>query len=195
MYKIITLKVFTRIYDAKKNHSIKCSFNKSTDTIIDNSSAASFLFLSRPTNSHNWIIFIDCRTVTRWRDIDRILCVGENRLIKHSSLPTSLANPRSPTRKGPTRPNFRGTAIMTVIFLHLEERAHFLPARPSLPMPSLPLFSLRRRRECPAPAILLKPTATIAPHSFFFFHLFAPLPHLVRSIATPPSWSKLFNEY
>lgn len=108
----------------------------------------------------------DSNTVTRLRQ--DIMC-GENRLIKHGSLPASLAIPRSPTRKGPTRPNFRGTAIMTVIFLHLEERAHFLPARPSSPTPFSPLFSLRRRRECPAPAILLKPTATIAPHPFFSF--------------------------
>lgn len=89
----------------------------------------------------------------------------------------SHRNPRSPTGKEPTRPNFRGTAIMTVIFLHLEERAHFLPARHSHPRPwPSPPFSLRRRRrrERSAPAILLKPTATIAARPFFTFCFSAP---------------------
>lgn len=154
-----------KILQRKENRSIKRSFNKSTSRIIDNSRAVrAFVSPGTDTDTYNSVIFMDCRTVTRFRQ--DIMC-GENRLIKHSSLPASLADPRSPTGKGPTRPNFRGTAIMTVIFLHLEERAHFLPARPPSPVPSSPLFSLRRRRECPAPAILLKPTATIAPHPFF----------------------------
>lgn len=98
--------------------------------------------------------------------------------------------------KGPTRPNFRGTAIMTVIFLHLEERAHFLCPRVSpIHVLTSPPFSLRRRRECPAPAILLKPTATIAPYLFFLSHLFA-FPQLVPTITTLRRVSgKLFNEH
>jgi len=118
---------------------------------------------------------MNCWTITRWDETSTGYYVWGESLDK-TQFPASFS--RKPaftaTRKGPTRPNFRGTAIMTVIFLYLKERAHFLPAHslPSFsPTPSSPLFALRRRRECPAPAILLKPTATIAPHPFFF-HLF-----------------------
>lgn len=94
---------------------------------------------------------------------------------------------RGPGR-GPTRPNFRGTAIMTVIFLHLEERAHFLRRASFSPLrraPHAAAPALRRRREYPAPAILLKPTATIAPHSFFFLLLLLFPPLLIFCFSAP----------
>lgn len=125
----------------------------------------------------------DSNTMTRLRQ--DIMC-GENRLIKHSSLPASLAKPTSLTRKGPTRPNFRGTAIMTVIFLHLKERAHFLPSpHPRLSHHHYSRFDVvgntRRQRF-----FLNRPRRLhLTP---IFFHPFA-LPHLVHSIATPRSWA------
>lgn len=182
----------------KKIASVKHNSNESTNTIIDNSRAGAHVtnlsLLLRPTmgDPRNRVIFMDCRTVTVTRDFDRILRVREGESLDKTQFRASilLPRPRSPTRKGPTRPNFRGTAIMTVIFLHLEERAHFLPAHPSSRPLAAVSLRLRRRRERSAPAILLKPTATIAPYPFFTFCLSAPRSYRGNALGTR---NKLFG--
>lgn len=142
--------------------------------------------------AHDRVIFTMCRTVMVTRIRQDTTC-GENRLIKNT-VARGSRHPRRAFRdqgKGPTRPNFHGTAIMTVIFLHLEERARFLPAPPPSPTSYFDHYSrfdvvgnARRQR------FFLNRPRRLRHIPFFFPHLFA-FPQLVpAAVTTPPSWGR-----
>lgn len=107
-------------------------FNKSTNAIIDNSCAARVFASPEIDNgkTSQSSYFYGLSDSNGDETSTGYYVRGESFDKTWFPAGASLARVRAfSVYRGPTRPNFRGTAIMTVIFLHLEERAHFLPAR------------------------------------------------------------------